>query len=124
MFRRLAATVPGLKATTQPGSWRPEGAHLLLAEAFVTADGKPEPLPAGQHAADAAAAGLAMVELLDKPAALTAAVCCSPHEAFNLLVAMAPWAELSIDPGELRSDVLVIAASPQLKPHGASLESA
>ena len=63
----LAATVPGLTATTQPGSWRRGGAQLLLGEAFITAAGKPEPLPAGQHAADAAAAGLALVELLDSP---------------------------------------------------------
>jgi hypothetical protein len=33
---------------------------LLLAEAFITAAGKPEPLPAGQDTADTAAAGLAL----------------------------------------------------------------
>jgi hypothetical protein len=35
---------------------------------------------------------------------------------FNLLAAMALWAELSIDAGELRADVLVVAAGPQPKP--------
>ena len=74
MLRQCAAAVPGLTATTQPGSWRRGHAQLLLAEAFITAVGKPEPLPAGQHAADAAAAGLALVELLDSPETLTSAV--------------------------------------------------
>jgi len=85
----------------------------LLAEAFITAAGKPEPLPPGQHAADAAAAGLVLVELLDNPKTLTSTVCCSPQESFNLLAAMALWAELRIDPGELRAEVLVVAARPQ-----------
>jgi hypothetical protein len=31
MLRQLAATVPGLTATTQPGAWRRGGAQLLLA---------------------------------------------------------------------------------------------
>ena len=109
----LAATVPGLTATTQPGSWRRGGAQLLLGEAFITAAGKPEPLPAGQHAADAAAAGLALVELLDSPQMLTSTVRCSPQESFNLLTAMALWAELRIDPEELRAEALVVAARPQ-----------
>lgn len=109
MLRQLASMVPDLKATTQPGSWRREDAQLLLAEAFVTAHSKPTPKPAGQHAADAVAAGLALVELLDNPQALTSAVRCSPQGSFSLLVAMALWAELFIDPGELNSDGLVVA---------------
>jgi hypothetical protein len=116
MLRQLTATVAGLAATTQPGSWRRGDAQLLLAEAFITAAGKPEPLPAGQHAADAAAAGLALVELLDSPEPLTSAVCCSPQQSFNLLTAMALWAGLQTDPGELRAEVLVVAARPQPKP--------
>ena len=116
MLRQLAVAVPGLTATTQPGYWRRGHAPLLLAEAFITAAGKPEPLPAGQHAADAAAAGLALVELLDSPRTLTSVVRCSPQETFSLLTAMALWAELQIDPDELRAEVLVIAAHPQPKP--------
>ena len=115
MLRQLAAAVPGLTATTQPGSWQRRDAQLLLAEAFITAAGKPEALPADQHAADAAAAGLALVELLDSPETLTSAVCCSPQDSFNLLAAMALWAGLRIDPGELRAEVLVVAARPQPK---------
>jgi hypothetical protein len=73
-------------------------------------------LAAGQYAADAAAAGLALVELLDNPETLTSAVCCSPQQSFNLLMAMALWAGLQIAPGELRAEVLVVAARPQPKP--------
>jgi hypothetical protein len=59
MLRQLAVRVPGLAVTTRPGSWRHGGAQLLLAEAFISAADKPEPLPAGQDAAEAVAAGLA-----------------------------------------------------------------
>jgi hypothetical protein len=80
-------------------------------------------VPAGQHAADAAGAGLALVELLDSPKTLASTVCCSPQRSFNLLTAMALWAGLRIDPGELRTEVLVVAARPQPKPQPATLES-
>ena len=89
---------------------------MLLGEAFVSAAGKPVPAAAGQHAADAAAAGRALVELLDDPQPLTSGVYCSPQGSFNLLAAMALWAGLRIDPGELREEVLVIAARPQPRP--------
>jgi hypothetical protein len=74
------------------------------------------PLSGGQHAADAAAARLAMVELLDTPDGLGSDVRCSPQESFSLLAAMALWAGLRIDPGELHQEVLVIAARPQPRP--------
>jgi hypothetical protein len=89
---------------------------LLLAEAFITLTGKPEPLPAGQQGADAAAAGLALLEVLGSPAALTSSVCCSPQDSFNLLAAMALWAGLRIDPAELHAEVLVVTARPQHEP--------
>jgi hypothetical protein len=72
---QLGITVPGLAATTRPRTWR-RGDAQLLAEAFFTASGKPEPLPAGQHAADAAAAELALVEVLDSSAPIASRVCC------------------------------------------------
>jgi hypothetical protein len=117
MLRQLAITVPGLTATTQAETWRHGSAQLLLAEAFITASGKPEPLPAGQHAADVVAAGLALVEMLDSSASVVSSVCCWPRDSFSLLAAMALWAGLRIDPGELRAEVLVVAARPQ---HGPS----
>jgi hypothetical protein len=94
MLRQLAIAVPGLATTTQPGTWRRGDAQLLLAEAFITASGKPEPLPAGQHAADAVAAGLALMEALDSSTPIASRVCCSPQDPLNLLAAMALWAGL------------------------------
>jgi hypothetical protein len=113
MLRQPTVMVPGLAVTTRPGSWRHGGAQLLLAEAFITASGKPEPRPAGQDAADAAAAGLALAEMLDGSAPLTSSVRCASQEPFNLLVAMARWAGLRIDPAELHAEVLVVAARPE-----------
>ena len=112
MLRQLAVTAPALTTSTQAEIWR-RGAQLLLAEAFITASGKPEPLPAGQHGADAVAAGRAPVEILDSPAPLVSSVCCWPRESFSLLAAMAPWAGPRIDPGEPCAEVLVVAARPQ-----------
>ena len=105
MLRHLATSVPGLAATTQPASWQRSGAQLLLAEAFITAAGKPEPLPTGQDAADAAAAGLALAKMLDGSAPLISAVRCAPQDPFNLLAAMALWARLRIDLAELHAEV-------------------
>jgi hypothetical protein len=112
MLGQLATAMPGLSATTQPDSWWSGVARLLLAEAFVSGSAKPWLVSASQHAADAAAAGLALVELLDGPEPLTSALHSSPHGPFNLLTAMALWAGLSIDPSELRADVLVVAGAP------------
>ena len=116
MLGRLADAMPGLTVTTQVGMWRQGGARLLLAEAFVSGAGKPVPLPAGQHAADAAAAGLAFVERLACSDELESDVRCLPHHAFNLLAAMAMWAGLRPNPAELREDVLVIHVRPQPNP--------
>jgi hypothetical protein len=112
MLSQLAAAVPGLSATTQPDQWQAGASPLLLAEASVSGSGKPTPRPAGQHATDAEAAGLVLVDLLNTSAPLAASTCCSLHAPFNLLAAMAVWAGLGIDPSELSQDVLVIAASP------------
>ena len=116
MLRQIAALVPGLAVTTQSGDWQGGGAQLLLGEAFITAAGKPEPLAVSEHLADAAAAGLALLEMLDSPAALASSVCCSPRESFNLLAAMALWAGLRIGSDELQAEVLVVSARPQHHP--------
>jgi hypothetical protein len=113
MLRSLAAAAHGLIVTTQPAHWRRGAAQLLLAETFVSAAWKPVPVPGGQHAADAAAAGLAMVELLETSDMFGSDVHCSPRESFSLLAAMAMWTGLRIDPGELRQEVLVVAARPR-----------
>ena len=116
MLRQFAVTVPGLAVTTQVEAWQRGGAQLLLAEAFITAAGKPGPMSAGQHAADAAAAGLALLDTLDGPAPVASSVRCAPQASFSLLAAMAPWAGLRIDPAELQAEVLVVAARPQHQP--------
>jgi hypothetical protein len=100
----------------KPDRWRRGGTQLLLAEAFVSAAGKPVPVSGAQDAADATAARLAMVEFLNASDPPGSDVRCSPQESFNLLAAMALWAGLRIDPGELHEEVLVIAARPQARP--------
>jgi hypothetical protein len=112
MLSQLAAAVPGLSATTQPDQWQASASPLLLAEASVPGSGKPGPRSAVQAAADAEAAGLALVDLLNTSAPLAPSIGCSPHAPFNLLAAMAVWAGLGIDPSELSQDVLVITAHP------------
>jgi hypothetical protein len=112
MLLSLAAAIPGLTVTTQPRRWRGGHARLLLAEAFVSGAGKPPPLPAGQHAADAAAVALALLARLDTAGEITSDVRCSPLHPFNLLAAMAIWAGLHIDGTEIRQDVLVIRCTP------------
>lgn len=65
MLGRLALAEPDLVATTQPAVWANGGGRLLLAEAFVSGAGKPVSLPPDQHAADATAAALALIDRLD-----------------------------------------------------------
>ena len=115
MLGQLSAAMPGLAVTTQSGPWQRRTAPLLLGEAFVSASSKPVAVSVSQHAADATAAGRAFVELLDGSRSLSSSVHCSPQASLNLLAAMALWAGLQIDPGELREEVLVVAARPQPK---------
>jgi hypothetical protein len=114
MLARLAAADPGLLVTTQFGEWSQGGAQLLLAEAFVSGLGKPVPLPAGQDAADAAAAGLALVRFLEQADPPASEVRCAPHTPVNLWAAIAMWAGLQISAEELQQDVLVIRVRPEL----------
>lgn len=125
LLEHLATALPGLTATTNAAVWRAGEAQLLLAEAFVPGTGKPVPVPAGQHAADAAAAGLEMVVRLVAAQELTSDVRCSPHRPFNLLAALAVWAGLTMNANELREEVLVIRVRPDptANPHTADSRS-
>jgi hypothetical protein len=107
----LAAGAPDLSVTTQPRAFLDGQATLLLAEALVSADGKPEPVDGHQDKADAVAAAKRLHELLVSHGALSD-VRCSPHVALNLAAAAALHAGLSIDREELRLDVLVAKARP------------
>ncbi|WP_131975157.1 hypothetical protein [Actinomadura sp. 6K520] len=112
MLSRLAVATPDLTVTTQPGRWQAGRARLLLAEAFVSGAGKPVPVVAGQHAADAKAAGRALVERLRDGGPLASDVRCAPHNPLNLLAATALWAGLALNPDELHNDVLVVRVKP------------
>ena len=50
---------------------------------------------------------------VDGSGPLTSAVRCAPREPFDLLVAMALWAGLRIDPAELHAAALVVPARPE-----------
>lgn len=112
ILRQLAEAVPGLSVTTQPDPWRAGAARLLLAEALFAHGAHTGP-GAGRHVADAVAVGRALVDLLGRPEPLGAHVRCPPHGSFNLLTFRALWAGLSIDPGELAQNVLVIRSRPE-----------
>ncbi|MFD0692193.1 hypothetical protein [Actinomadura fibrosa] len=112
MLSRLAAATPEVIVTTQPDQWQAGRARLLLAEALVSGAGKPVAVAAGQHAADASAAGRALVERLRDGSPLASDVRCAPHNPLNLLAATALWAGLALNPGELHNDVLVIRVEP------------
>jgi hypothetical protein len=112
MLGELAARFPVVTVTTQTTGWQGGRAQLLLAEAFVSGDGKPVPVsPDTGHIADASAAGKEFVRRLGI-GAIASNVRCDPERPLNLLAAMALWAGLRIDPIELRLDVLVLKVMP------------
>jgi hypothetical protein len=104
-------------ATTQPGAFLAGRANLLLAEAMVTSDGKPEPVDGHQDHVDAVAAARRLGELLTAAASgdLASDVSCLPHVALNLAASAAMHAGVLLDPAELRQDVLVAKARPVIK---------
>ncbi|WP_460599454.1 hypothetical protein [Flexivirga lutea] len=104
-------------ATTQPDAFLAGRANLLIAEAMVTSDGKPEPVDGQQDHADALAAARRLAELLTMAASgdLISDVSCLPHVALNLAASAAMHAGLLLDPAELRQDVLVAKARPVIK---------
>ncbi|WP_225096258.1 hypothetical protein [Streptomyces sp. CoH27] len=112
MLSRLHALAPQTAVTTQPERFTAGQAYLLLTEAFVSATGKPVPVAAGQHAADAEAAARATLAYLTRGPESFPQVTCAPRRSFNLLAAIATWAGLPGPDDELRQDVLVIRTQP------------
>lgn len=112
MLSRLHTLAPHVTATTQPHRFAAGRAHLLLAEAFVSATGKPVPVTGSQHAADAEAAARATLSYLTHGPDGFPHVTCTPHRPLNLLAALACWASLPVPDDELHLDVLVIRTQP------------
>lgn len=104
-------------ATTQPDAFLAARANLLIAEAMVTSDGKPEPIDGHQDHADALVAARRLEEILAAAASgeLISDVSCLPHVALNLAASAAMHAGVLLDPAELRQDVLVAKARPIMK---------
>lgn len=90
--------------------WR-RGCGCPWSELGGSANHPEVPVPAGQHAADAAAAGKEFVGRL-RGDEVVSDVGCAPHAPLNLLAAAAMWAGLRIDPDELRKDVIVVKVRP------------
>ncbi len=103
-FREHARVAPSV--TTQVGTFAAARADLLIAEAMVTGDGKPEAVDGFQDHADAVAAAKRFEEILAS-GSFEPDVTCAPHRAFNLAAGAAMQAGLAIDQAELRLDVLV-----------------
>lgn len=112
MLSRLHTLAPRTTATTQPQRFTGREASLLLTEAFVSGAGKPVPVTAGQHVADAEAAARAtLTYLTDGPDGFPV-VACAPQGALNLFALLADWAGLPVPRDELHRDVLVIRTQP------------
>lgn len=107
------------RTTTQVERFLEAKADLLIAEAMVTSDGKPEPVDGMQDHADALAAALAAAKRLAEILEATRAgirtptdVTCLPHDALNLAASAAMHAGLPIATDEMRLDVLVAKVLP------------
>lgn len=112
MLSRLHILAPQATATTQSQRFTAGEANLLLTEAFVSGTGKPVPVAAGQHAADAEAAARAtLIYLTDGPKDFPV-VECAPRRALNLLAVLADWADIPVSRDEPHLEVLVIRTQP------------
>jgi hypothetical protein len=103
------------RTTTQVGRFLTGEADLLVAEAMVTSEGKPEPVDGMQDHADALAAAKRLAEILEATRAglpVPTDVSCLPHSALNLAAAAAVHAGLPVHADELRQDVLVAKVLP------------
>jgi len=105
---------PKPSVTTQIERFASGSRELLLSEAMVTADGKPEPVDGLQDQADALAAAKRLHEILSvgRSEGAVADVSCTPHRALNLAAVCALHAGLSIDADELHLDVVVAKVKP------------
>ena len=111
--RHIAQSVPHVRATTQPDRLGDGKCQLLIAEALVSAEGKPEPVEGDQDHADAIAAAKRLAELINsETGSIDSDVYCKPAMAFNLAAAVASYAGLSIAANELHMDVYVAKARP------------
>lgn len=108
-LREHARRAPSV--TTQVGSFAAARAGLLIAEAMVTSDGKPEAVDGFQDHADAVAAAKRLQEILAS-GSFESDVTCAPHRALNLAAVAAMQAGLPMDQAELRMDVLVAKVRP------------
>jgi hypothetical protein len=101
------------RVTTQLDYFAAAKADLLIAEAMVTSEGKPEPVNRLQDHADAVAAAKRLQEMLTRPGGEPGSdVSCAPHVALNLAAAAAMHAGMNIDESELRKDITVAKAKP------------
>lgn len=102
------------RVTTQLDYFTAGKADLLIAEAMVTSEGKPEPVNRLQDHADAVAAAKRAQEMLGGPGGdePSSDVSCAPHVALNLAAAAAIHAGMNIDESELRKDITVAKAKP------------
>lgn len=109
-----------VSTTTQVHRYLDGAAALLIAEAFVSGDGKPIVVgSASRDHADALAAARRLEQILTDVRAgalLPKEVQCSPHEALNLAAVAAVRAGLEIDHDEIALDVLVAKCWPSTSP--------
>lgn len=103
------------RATTQVNRFLHGEADLLIAEAMVTSEGKPESVEGMQDQADALAAANRLAEILEVSRVgvlVPTDVSCLPHGALNLAASAIMHAGLPIHSDELRLDVLVAKVWP------------
>lgn len=105
-----------VRVTTQVAALLSGQANLIVAEAMVTSDGKPEPVDGLQDHADALAAARRFEELLEAATHGEGAndVTCDPQQPLNLAATAALHAGILINADELQQDVLVAKTRPAL----------
>lgn len=103
------------RATTQVSRFLKGEGDLLVAEAMVTGEGKPESVDGMQDHADSLAAAKRLAEILEATHAgvpVPADVTCLPHGALSLAATAVVHAGLPMSTDELGLDVLVAKVLP------------